>query len=161
MTEFATTHFGVICFKEDDVLTFPTGLPGFWHATRFVLLPHPNNTSIRYLQSADVPGLRFILVAAFSVMPDYQLAIDPIDMKSLLPSCDLNPDALHPTNLDSWFIISTPQPALLTINMLAPVVISNMSRRGVQAVRSDTLYSHAFPLDSATLELARTRTSIC
>jgi flagellar assembly factor FliW len=159
MTEFATTHFGIISFKEDEVLTFPTGLPGFWHATRFVLLPHRNNTSIRYLQSADVPGLRFILVAAFSVMPEYELAIDPIDMKSLLAPCILTPDALHPTSLDSWFIISTPQPTLLTINMLAPVVISNKSRRGVQAVRSDTRYSHAFPLDSLALELART--SIC
>jgi flagellar assembly factor FliW len=80
-------------------------------------------------------------------MPEYELLIEPWDIKNLLYSGQ--------SDLDSWFIISTPQPDRLTINMLAPVVISRNSRRGVQAVRSDTRYSHAFPLDNAALELAR------
>jgi flagellar assembly factor FliW len=147
MNELATTHFGTVRFKEEDVLTFPAGVPGFWHATRFLLLPHPSNNCIRYLQSADIPSLRFILVAAYTVMPEYELSVEPWDVKSLL-----HPDQ---RDLDSWFIISTPQPDQLTINMLAPVVISRKSRRGVQAVRSDTRYSHAFPLDNAALDLAR------
>jgi flagellar assembly factor FliW len=147
MTELATTHCGLVRFQEEDVLTFPSGVPGFWHATRFLLLPHPSNNCIRYLQSASTPGLRFILVAAYSVMPEYELSIEPWDVKILQHS--------GPADLDSWFIISTPQPDRLTINMLAPVVISRKSRRGVQAVRSDTRYSHAFPLDNAALELAR------
>jgi flagellar assembly factor FliW len=147
MTELSTTHFGIIRFSEEEVITFPAGVPGFWHATRFLLLPHPSNNCIRYLQSADIPGLRFILVAAYRVMPEYELLIEPWDIKNLL--------YFDQSDLDSWFIISTPQPDRLTINMLAPVVISRNSRRGVQAVRSDTRYSHAFPLDNAALELAR------
>jgi flagellar assembly factor FliW len=149
MNELNTTHFGTIRFNDDDVLTFPAGVPGFWHATRFLLLPHPSNRSISYLQSADVPSLRFILVAAFSVVPEYELSIEPWDIKNLAP-----PEQVL-TELESWFVISTPQPDRLTINMLAPVVISRKARRGVQAVRSDTRYSHAFPLDDAALELAR------
>ena len=77
MTELNTTHFGTIRFKDDDIVTFPAGVPGFWHATRFLLLPHPGNTAIRFLQSADVPGLRFILIGASRVMPEYELSIEP------------------------------------------------------------------------------------
>jgi len=156
MIDLTTTHFGPIRFDEDDILTFSGGVPGFWHATRFLLLPHPSKASICYLQSADIPSLRFILVAAFSVVPGYELSVEPWDIQHLLPPGSTSSGrALDQSELDSWFIISTPQADRVTINMLAPVVICRKSRRGVQAVRSDTRYSHAFQLDSSAIELAR------
>lgn len=133
--------------EEQHIFTFPGGVPGFWNFTRFLLLPHPDNALVAFLQSTDVNGPRFVLVSASSVAPDYQLVVEPWDIEKLFPSSETAPES----QLERWFIISAHQPNRLTVNMLAPVVVSRSTRRGVQAVRADSRYSSSAPLDAMAL----------
>jgi flagellar assembly factor FliW len=136
-----SAHLGVITFDEEDLLHFPAGLPAFAAETHFIIVRDRRSDLISYLQSASTPDLRFILLPAAAVDPGYDLALAGADAEALFPG-----EPVNPAELATYFIVSAASAAAPTVNKLAPIVIRVPSARGLQAVRSDTAYSHAAPL---------------
>ncbi len=125
-------------FTESDVFIFPTGLPGFAHYREFLLI-HNEAHPLAYLQSVGSPAIRFILLPVAIVTSEYRLAIEKHDLDVLFP------DAQEPTlgDVKAYFIVSVREDSAPRINMLAPIVLHTGKRLGVQAVRSDSAYSHS------------------
>ncbi len=121
-------------------LEFPAGLPGFEDHTRFVLVERPDLAPILFLQSVDSPELCFITAPVTSIDPAYDLEMTPEDERQL--GTDEAGEFL------CLAILSAEENGLLTANLLAPVVINPGTCRGVQAVRSDSRYSHQHPLEA-------------
>jgi len=136
MPEIVTRQFGKIRFDENAVLHFPAGLPGFETRTRFLLIERPATAPLLFLQSLESGNLCFAAAPICSIDAAYNLAMTPEDQQIVSDSAD--PLVLA--------ILSAHKSGKWTANLLAPVVINRETRRAVQAVRADTLYSHVHPL---------------
>jgi flagellar assembly factor FliW len=139
--ELATRQFGKVEFEEGSILDFPAGLPGFENKTRFVLLEREEWKPLVAIQSIDSPELCFFALPIEAIDADYQLRMTPEDALTLALTG-------KPVSLA---ILSGAEHGHWTANLLAPLVINKEARRGVQAVRSDSLYSHRHPLDRGGL----------
>jgi flagellar assembly factor FliW len=112
-------------------LEFPHGLPAFETHKRFRLI---DRAPLLFLESETDPGLSFLLLPVALIDPFYQLALSAEDLETIGGS--------ESSPLLCLAVITAAEDSPPTANLLAPVVINTDSGRGVQAVRSDALYSH-------------------
>jgi flagellar assembly factor FliW len=140
MPEAHTKHFATISYDEGAVVTFPGGLPAFEHLRRFVLLEQASTAPIVFLQSIEDANVCLPAAPIPAICPDYELAISGEDWIGL----QATPGEV--ADLACLAVVSIAETGPATANLLAPIVINLPRRRAVQAVRSDTLYSHRHPV---------------
>jgi flagellar assembly factor FliW len=140
MPQTATKYFGSIEYQEADAVQFPCGLPAFEDESQFLILESPASAPFVFLQSLRLPSLCFLALPVPVVDPEYQLALSDEDLHTL----GLEPGR-QPRIGDEvacLAVIVAPENRPITANLLAPIVINTRGRRGVQAIRSDSIYSH-------------------
>ena len=128
-------------------IEFPHGLPGFESEREFVLAEPPSQSPLLFLQSVRTPALSFLAIPVQTVEPDYELQLNPDDITAL----GLDPDDLTAVaaNLLALALLTVPENAPVTANLLAPVVVNLARSVAVQSVRLDRRYSHCHPLCEA------------
>jgi flagellar assembly factor FliW len=139
MLQILTRRFGPIEIDEAAALHFPLGLPGFENTRRFALVERPAAAPLMFLQSLDLPELCFVAAPVETIEPAYQLELSSDDLHHLGLVENRQPPR---EEMICLAILSAPESSQPTANLLAPVVIDRVSRRAVQAVRSDSRYSH-------------------
>jgi flagellar assembly factor FliW len=139
-----TKYFGAMPYEEESCFEFPWGLPAFEEERRFLPLEMPGHKPLVFLQSTANPALCFIALPVLAADPKYALAVSPDDLQALSLAGGRQP-AIGPEVL-VLTLLSIHEDAPATANLLAPVVVNLANRRAVQAVRYDSLYSHAQPL---------------
>jgi len=144
MPEIVSRHFGVISFPEDAILLFQQGLPAFEQAKRFVLIERPAASPLVFLQSLDDPSLCFLAVSVLSVDCEYELGMSLEDLRLLDLDESRQPEIGR--EVACFAIVSAPQNRPATANLLAPVVVNLRTRVAIQAIRTDTSYSHQYAL---------------
>jgi len=112
-------------------LEFPHGIPAFETETRFRLI---EREPLLFLESETNPKLSFLLLPVALIDPDYRMALSVEDRDTIGVSDDSRVMCLA--------VITTAEDSPPTANLLAPVVINPDNGRAVQAVRSDSVYSH-------------------
>jgi flagellar assembly factor FliW len=147
MPNLATKYFGSIEYKEDDVVQFPSGLPGFEEELQFLVIEPPASAPLTFLQSLRHASLCFLAVPMQHADPDYQLSITREDLESLRLEIGRQPRI--GADVRCFAVIAVSENGPVSANLLAPVVINAVNRRGVQAVRSDSIYSHQHLLNEA------------
>ena len=131
----ATRFFGAMDCAPVDVITFPEGIPPFVDSTSFVLIADEARRPLVFLQSVDDASLCFVTAPVRTLDPGYQF-----------PAAEAA-DALGSQKNLTWLAILTiPESGPATANLAAPVAIDAATRRGMQLVRSDGLYSPNQPL---------------
>ncbi len=118
-------------------LEFPNGIPAFETERSFRLT---DREPLLFLESERNPELSFLLLPVAMIDPDYQLALTAED-RALI-------DASAASQLLCLAMVTTAEDLPPTANLLAPVVVNLDSLRAVQAVRSDSRYSHRHALCS-------------
>jgi flagellar assembly factor FliW len=133
---FTSTRFGEFTVPAETVIEIPSGIIGFPHATRYVMLEHKQPFS--WLHSVDDPNLAFVVVDGFEFGQQFDVK-PPIGDKD----SDLKADDEY-----AILIIVTvrPDPRLTTANLKAPVFVNMRNRKGVQVIIDDARYSTRFPL---------------
>ena len=116
-------------------LEFPHGIPAFETEKKFRLI---DREPLLFLESAASAALSFLLLPVALIDPDYQLALSPEDRETI--------GASEESRLLCLAVITAVEDLPPTANLLAPVVVNLDSGRAVQAVRSDSVYSHKHPL---------------
>jgi flagellar assembly factor FliW len=139
MPRVHTEQFGELDYAEEAVVVFPRGLPGFEQARRFVLLDDAEFVPLAHLQNLETGDLCFLALPVRSIDPEYETMLGAEDREALGWR-----DAGQPTH--DLALLSAGRDGSLSANLLAPVVIDLATRRGVQAVRCDTRYSHRHAL---------------
>jgi flagellar assembly factor FliW len=125
-----TTRFGPIDVSTEDILQFEEGLLGFNDLTRFVLLDDPTDDIFAWLQSCDEASIAFPVLEPELFEDNFQLNLSKSDMATL--------KADDKTNLRSFCIITIPEdPARMTANLKAPVVVNIEQRVARQCVLQD------------------------
>jgi flagellar assembly factor FliW len=131
--------FKNLVYSPEDVLTFPSGIPGFEKHTKFVLVQQPDYAPFEWLASIEGPPLRFALVNPLLFMPDYS----PTIAKEQLD--DLKIEKAEDVLLYSIVTIRE-NPAESTVNLVGPVIINRTARRGKQIIIEDDRYSTQEPI---------------
>jgi len=143
MPKMVTKNFGEISFEPDTELEFPGGLPGFDGRRRFVAVRLAESDPLIYLQSLEDADLCFITMPILAVDPLYKLKVSAEDLDLLgLPQARqprIGEDVMCLT------VLSVRETGL-TANLLAPIVVNLRNRKAVQAVASESEYSHQFVL---------------
>ncbi len=122
--QLADTRFGSISYREEDVLHFEDGLIGFPSEQRFVLVSSSDSSAFHWLQSLDSPDLAFLVTEPRQFFPEYE------------------PFTLEATDL----LLSTVNiphgcPEEMTLNLVGPILIDQLSRHGCQIVLDDEAYT--------------------
>jgi flagellar assembly factor FliW len=142
-----TKYFGSISYKEDEVTQFPSGLPGFEKEMEFLVMEPSANAPLIFLQSLQHPDLCFLALPIQGLDPDYQPVMTREDLTTL--GLDSGSQPMIGEDICCLAIIVVTENGPVTANLLAPVVINRANRRGVQAVRIDSIYSHQHPVMEA------------
>lgn len=125
-----TTRFGAIDISSDDILTFVEGLLGFNDLERFILLDDPNDEIFAWLQSCDEPSIAFPVLEPELFEEKFNLQLTKSDLQSL--------NAENESGLRAFCIITIPEdPARMTANLKAPVVVNVQKRVARQCVLQD------------------------
>lgn len=129
MTQALTgTRFGSIEFLLEDVFTFPEGLIGFPHLTRFLLVSHSENSPFTWLQSIDEPALAFLTTDPTNFILDFALEIRDEEAENL----ELTDET--PSQVLTTVSIPRGEPESMSLNLAGPIIINLATKVGKQVV---------------------------
>lgn len=122
-----STRLGELAVPEEEIVTFPQGLPGFPEETAFAYIPYGPDSPFAFLQSVAQPELTFFVAEPFVFFKDYEFELGD----ELAGEIGLNAG----TPFQVFTIVTVPeQLEEMTANLLAPVVINWQERTAVQVV---------------------------
>lgn len=134
--KLATTRFGEIEAREDDIIFFPRGLLGFPALARYVAIARPEDGPFRRLQAIERPDLSFVIADPLVFFPRYRLPAAVEDLSAI--------ELADPADGIVAVILTVPRdPRLITANLQAPVVINTRARLGMQLILSAPEYTAA------------------
>lgn len=126
--EIETTRFGTVSVDGDRVLEFPSGLLGFAHATRWVLLQPDEEGCFYWFQSCDQEDLAFVVTDPQYWVPDFEAIIRREQLE------ELGANQIEDAQV---FVIVNRYQNTLTANLQGPLVVGTASRRGMQLVLAE------------------------
>ena len=116
-------------YNENEIIDFAEGLIGLPEMRRAVLIPLPEYAPFCWLTSVDDELKRFVVVNPAEIYADYNPSL-PGEMREM----DLTTLAIVKISSD-W--------RKTTINLRAPILINNGTKRGTQYVLTDSSYQLA------------------
>jgi flagellar assembly factor FliW len=145
-----TKYFGTLAYDEVSVFEFPLGLPAFENEKQFVLIESAEHAPLVFLQSVSRPSLCFLAFPVLVLDHNYQLEICREDLEVLDLSFDRQPKL--GSEVLALALVSLHDGFSATANLMAPIVVNLKTRRGLQAIRQDSLYSHQHPIEPRLVE---------
>ncbi|MDF2925422.1 MAG: flagellar assembly factor FliW [Paenibacillaceae bacterium] len=126
--------FGELEVKDEEVLTFLQGMPGFESHQKYVLLKPEELSPFAYLQSVEERELSFLTVDPFAVYPqyDFMLSTEVQEELGIVSEQDVKVLAV---------VTSKENVADMTMNLLAPLIFNVREKTGKQVVLHNTSYS--------------------
>ncbi|MCS6966704.1 MAG: flagellar assembly protein FliW [Candidatus Kapabacteria bacterium] len=127
---------GSIRFQQKHIFTFPTGIIGFEHLKRYVLISSPELHPLRWLIAVEEPSIAFPVLLPWYVLPHYELPSEYSDLSTCVP----------------LVIVTLAQdPAQIVVNLKAPILLNLRTRQGQQLILPGDRYSATHPLVSVQL----------
>lgn len=132
--------FGPVTLTEGQIITFPSGLPGFPNFRRFALLHDHSKSSLYCLQCVDNPSLAFLVTEPATVVPDYRPKNGVNDLKELQAA------SLDDLQILVTLTIHHGRPGEMTANLTSPLLVNLAQGLGKQVVVDKPQYSHQHPV---------------
>jgi len=146
MPRVQTKCFGEVEYTPSAVFDFPYGVPGFESEHAFLFVEQPATHPLMFMQSVSHRDICFILLPILAADPHYKLRLSAEERAALrLPrgrQLRLGRDILCAA-LVCAADERRPQP---TVNLLAPILVNLKERIGIQAILTQSGYSHQHPL---------------
>lgn len=122
-----TKFLGVIDIEEENIVTFPEGIPGFEEYKKFILIPLNETSPFLTLQAIDNAGVGFMVASPYAFKPNYAFDLAQSDV------VQLNID--HPKDVSVYGILTLRDTLVnSTINLLAPIVVNEKQKLAKQIV---------------------------
>lgn len=134
-----TKYHGIREYKEEDVITFKKGLPGFENLKKFIMFPAEENEVFNILHSVEDEEIGFVVVSPFHVTHDYEFELDDETMKELHVKDSSDVTVVNTVTVNSDI-------SKITVNMRAPIVINIKSKYGEQIILNNEKYLIKQPL---------------
>ena len=129
-----TKYHGEIIIKDNEIIHFDQGIPGFVEEKQFTLLPLNEESPFLILQSLKTAQLGFVVVDPFVYKTDYEFDLTDSDKEILKLSSEQDVNVLAIMTLKDTLKQST-------VNLMAPVIINQKMNLGKQVILSNTTYS--------------------
>lgn len=135
-----TRQFGEISIDDNKIINIPNGIPGFRQQKRYVVIEKKETSPFYLFQCVDDPNLAFVVMDPLRFYPEYTLSVQDFD-KTITWEFEKE-------EISCFVIISIPQgkPEDMTANFMAPLVINNERKEGMQLILQGSPYSHQQPL---------------
>ncbi|WP_078378893.1 flagellar assembly protein FliW [Sutcliffiella halmapala] len=128
-----TKYHGALVITDQDVISFPNGLPGFQEEKHFVVIPFSEEGMFQILQSINTPQLGFVMTNPFAFFPDYDFELEYQAIEVLKVNT--------PEDVEVYSILTVQDPFnKTTANLQAPIVINKASKLGKQLILTGTSY---------------------
>lgn len=130
--QIQTARFGEIQVTEDRIIRFVKPIIGFDQLERYVLLDHADDSPFKWLQALEDPNLAFVVTNPkfFGIPYEFSIPDDVVEILGVKSAEDVV----------VLTIVNVPEnnPALMTANLLGPLVVNQNTRVGLQLVLNDT-----------------------
>lgn len=136
-----TKYLGQIEVSENQVITFPHGIPGFHEFKNFVLLEIPETPPFMVLQSVEESYVAFVVVHPYVFRKNYEFDLDESAQELL--------EVESETDLQIFSILSLKDPFVSsTLNLQAPIIINAKKKIGKQYITNSKNFSTKEPIIS-------------
>lgn len=136
--------------QDSPSYLFPAGIPAFESHTSFRLVRDPDLDPLLFLVSGQDSMLRLACIQARFLDASYTYELDEAEAAVL--GVDAGRYSAGDERMACLAVLSVPDGGPPTANLMAPVVISYSSGRGLQAIQSGTAWSHAHRIDGEETE---------
>ena len=135
-----TRQFGEIEIDKQKIINMPLGIPGFKDKKRYVVLQKEETVPFLLFQCLDDPDLSFVVLDPVKILPEYFIEQNELEK---IVSWDLQND-----EISCFVIVTIPKgnPEKMTANFMAPLVINNKRKEGLQFILQNSSYSHQHQL---------------
>lgn len=131
--------FKNLVYSNDDIVSFPAGIPGFENNKQFVIVSIPEYAPFEWLVCIDGSKLRFAIINPLLFAPDYS----PKIIKEQIE--DLHVD--KPDDFLLYAIVTIREnPLDSTANLIGPVLINRLKKLGKQIIIDDDRYTTQEPI---------------
>jgi flagellar assembly factor FliW len=133
-----SARFGSFEVDGERVLTIVGGLLGIPDSTGYVLVETDDPDSPYFwLQSVDEPEVAFLAITPWLFFPDYELVVDDAELADL--------ELSRSEDAEVFLLLTVhrdgEQVSDITANLLGPIVVNTVTRRGRQVVLDQPAYS--------------------
>jgi flagellar assembly factor FliW len=135
-------RFGEIEIEPDRLIEFSDGILGFPESRRFAMLDANDTGLYFWLQCVEDPALAFLSVIPWEFFPDYTVDLSDDIERSLAVAAESDVLVLALVTVQA-------DTRELTANLLGPLVINVVAKRGCQLVLADSGFSVRAPLQVA------------
>lgn len=125
--------------KEDKIIVFPQGLPGFFNLSKFILLEEPEtNGTFYWLQSIEDGDISLLLTRPTLFMP-YNIEVD----REALDDIEINEN----NQGEIFTVVNIPDDfKKATTNLMAPIFLNSENMKGKQVILSNSNWAIKHPL---------------
>jgi len=137
--QIASSRFGKIEVREEEIITFPEGLVGFCSFKRYLIIEREIDRPFQWLQSIDNPELAFLITDPLLFYPGYKVELNAQENAIL---------KLEKVKQGQVFVlVAIPEdPSRIRANLLAPLVINTLRRLGKQVILEQSGYPLQYQL---------------
>jgi flagellar assembly factor FliW len=138
-----TKFLGEVNIDENEIIQFPSGLPGFEEIKEFIILPLEKDSAFAILQSIKQQEIGFVIALPFIFKQDYAFDLAEEDKEELRIK--------ESKDLITYSIVTLKEPFnRSTLNLQAPVVINHKQKIAKQLVLQDAnTYPLRFPIEGS------------
>jgi flagellar assembly factor FliW len=131
--------FKDLVYSENDIITFPSGIPGFEKSKTFVIVSIPDYAPFEWLVCTDGSRLRFAIINPLLFNPEYA----PAMVKEQLEDLAIE----KPEDILIYSIVTIREnPLESTANLVGPLIINRSKRSGKQVIIDDDRYTTQEPI---------------
>lgn len=130
-----TANFGEVAIKEEDILDFEEGLPGFENMHKFGIIRNTDRESpFIWIQSMEDAKLAFAMVDPFAIKKDYDFELKE-DSAGRLGIEEASQVAVYA-------IVLVPEDIKkISMNLKAPVIINTTNNKAAQIILDTDKYT--------------------
>lgn len=134
-----TKYHGEKDYKEDDILIFKKGLPGFENLKKFILFSVEENELFNILHSIEDEEIGFVVTSPFNVLENYEFRLQDEYIERLKIEKPEDVLVLNTVTLSS-------KVENITVNLKAPIIINIKGKLGEQIILDSDKYNIKHPL---------------
>ena len=143
MEKVNTLRFGEIEVDEGKIVHFADGIPAFEEEHEFLIIPYDEESPYVFLQSLTTPELAFLMTMPFVFFPEYEFELDAANQEKL--------GLTRQEDMLVYMLLTIPdgQVELMTANLMAPIVMNQVTMQARQIVLDKSRYTtkhRLFPL---------------
>jgi flagellar assembly factor FliW len=128
-----TSRFAEIDVDESKIIEMKSGILGFNHLDRFVMIIHEEGSPFHWFQSLEDGSIAFIIMNPFIIKSDYEPEIDDQTLEML--------EVNKAEDIELMVILTIcSAPVKITANLRAPLVINKQKKLASQVVLADEQY---------------------